>query len=361
MVLLGSKIIRRYSRFRTKKELKFLGCDDRIEKADPTEEKWCYTNGPCPQNSDPMSDSYQPFQSGGSGTVRVDNDTNDQVVTWRRCSKTKFQDEPEVKAAKAAKAATMKKMIDAKFNEFSQVIGAQQCKGKEKETCLDNNFNTCVPKCFKKNTMDRAALLTELKPYMECGKGLQMGDSDLITKNCGIKVRDENNKETDVKTIIMTGKLNNQIKQIVKNEKYRDIQSTECLGGKVTYVSKNNDSCCKKEDSCPRFLENELGLIPSAEPAGKIDSSCIRDDGNYNVLPNCSEKDDFQKCIDEIKEMIPNMNCNDYNDYVYNVGPIKYCKDKGIEMVKEEYPSEFIELGKVVLAKGEDVLKKDLT
>ena len=64
-----------------REELKFLGCDDRIEKANPTEEKWCYTNGPCPQNSDDMSDSYQPFQSGGSGTVRVDNDTNDQTKT----------------------------------------------------------------------------------------------------------------------------------------------------------------------------------------------------------------------------------------------------------------------------------------
>ena len=97
------------------------------------------------QNDDTMSDSYQPFQSGGSGTVRVDNDKNDQVVTWNVVARTKFHDEPEVKAAKAAKAAQMKKIIDTKFNAFSQKIGAQQCKGKENGTCLDN-FNTWYSK-----------------------------------------------------------------------------------------------------------------------------------------------------------------------------------------------------------------------
>lgn len=136
--------------------------------------------------------------------------------------------------------------------------------------------------------MDRAALLTELKPYMECGKGLKRRDSDLITKNCGIKVRDENNKETDVKTIIMTGKLNNQIKKIVKNEKYRDIQSPECLGGKALLVKGNKEKgCCKEENNCAEFLGNELGLSPSAEPAGKIDNFCIRPLGTYNSLILC--------------------------------------------------------------------------
>ena len=116
-----------------------------------------------------MSDTYQPFEGGKHekgvefNKVTDNNDYNkevDQFPGWRRCSQTKFQDEPKVKEAKADKAdkaAAMKKMIDAKFNNFSQGIGAQQCAGKEKGTCL-NNFNKCVPKCFTKDTRQRGAL-----------------------------------------------------------------------------------------------------------------------------------------------------------------------------------------------------------
>ena len=282
-------------------ELKFLGCDNRIKKAGDTEKKWCYTNGPCRQNIDPMSDSYQPFQSGGSGTVKVDGGKNDQSVTWRLCSQTKLQDEPQVKAAKV-KAAQMKKMIDANFNVFSKKIGAQQCVGRKEGTCL-NNFNTCVPKCFTKNTMQRGRLLKELEPKMKCAAlitelyeksndNISTGDDlEAIGKKAnlvcsarvlGIKKEGKEGKAEALKI------LNSEVIEIVKNKKYRDMKSPECIGGKATYVSKKNNSCCKKEDSCPVFLGKELGLIRRTQPVGKVDRSCIRPNGDYNKLPICT-------------------------------------------------------------------------
>ena len=281
-----------------KTELKFNGCDNLIKGANPSEEQWCYTKGSCPVDNDPMSDTYQPFEGGKHekgvkfNRVTDNNDpTNkvDQFPGWRRCSQTKFQDEPKVKAVQ------MKKMIDAKFNAFSEKIGAQQCIGKEKETCL-NNFNKCVPKCFTKDTMQRGALLKELEPKMKCLEIIEKISALAKDETSSMEDLEEARKigESVCSTKVFKSKNEKEVRENLNSEvieiakKYQDVRSTECLGEQALFVKGNKDEgCCKVTNNCAMFLENELGLSPNAKPAGKIDDFCIRDD--YNKLDMCSE------------------------------------------------------------------------
>ena len=290
--------------------LEFNGCDNKILNADPTEEQWCYTVGSCPQNGDNISDSYQPFES----------KVNDSGVTWRRCKKTNFEDEEDIK-----------QIIDNKFTNLSEVVGKAECRGRENGTCL-NNFNTCVSKCVSGNS-NRNKLLNELNQLMTCkskmndfvkkidqanngillngeiNETLENEALEIIRSNCGNELSNDieniynSNKDIDtsdknsiqLKDILLQNRsksmkdihklFSDKTKNISKN--YIDFDNEECKNSKAILISETNDNnCCKKEQNCHEFLENEL----NGNSVGKITNKCLRNSiDDYKSLNTCPE------------------------------------------------------------------------
>ena len=63
--------------------------------------------------------------------------------------------------------------IDDEYNNLSEKIGQLQCTGKtgKHDTCL-NNFNLCIPNCFKNDPESKKGLVKTLGPIIKCADGL---------------------------------------------------------------------------------------------------------------------------------------------------------------------------------------------
>ena len=242
----------------------FKGCDNNIELANPTQKKWCYTKGPCPQNEDSSSDSYQPFGAGvNSGTVNTPKGT--QGTNWRRCKQTKFKDEDDI--------------INKKFNELSSKIALLQCQGKtgKHDTCL-GNFNKCIPNCFKNSIEDKKGLINDLTPILKCAEGLRVGNSSNCSQDilAGLPTNPQN--------------IGNYINSLILSNavKYQNFGSDECLNAdKPLFV--DNVNCCKRDKTCTNFLMNEFS--PTGEKSGIIVSKCqkvLEEKGGITNLASCN-------------------------------------------------------------------------
>ena len=308
-----------------KEEIEFNGCDSRIIQADDIngEKKWCYTVGPCPNNNDPLSFTYQPFNS-EVRSVDKDFERNNgemQHTSWRYCNEKIFEDEKYIKD-----------IIDNKFANLSKIVSKSECRGREKGTCL-NNFNTCVPKCIN-NSSNRNKLLNELNQLMTCkgkmndfvkkidqanngillngeiNEDLEKEGFNLLNDNCGIELSIEIGKiYNDNKNIDINNKNKTQIKDILLqnrskamkhihnffSDKTREISSKytidfnndECKNSKAILISETDDNnCCKKEQNCNEFLENEL----NGNSVDKINIKCLRNSiDDYKSLNTCSK------------------------------------------------------------------------